>query len=172
MRTICKLLCIILLITLLCSCDQVVNDERTLKEALPEPFSLWVGAEERVNKDKVSRDPVVFDIDSKSELEALIQEYKLGIPKGDYDFNKTFFKKNKLYLVIRDGVSSQSYGWLNSLTVENNKLHVSLYSYLTSCADSGTHGFIIATDRESVKGVKDIKNISVEYLVPPEQATQ
>ena len=136
------LIIIISIISLLCACNAGDNDERTLKEALPEPFSLWVGAEERVNKDKVSRDPVVFDIDSKSELEALIQEYKLGIPKGDYDFNKTFFKKNKLYLVIRDGVSSQSYGWLNSLTVENNKLHVSLYSYLTSCADSGTHGFI------------------------------
>lgn len=51
--------------------------------------------------------PQVFDINSESEFNKLVKKYKIEYErlKVDYSFNKCFFKKNKLYVVMRDGDS-------------------------------------------------------------------
>jgi|LSQX01.2.fsa_nt_gb hypothetical protein len=162
-----NILIIISIISLLCACNSEVNDERTLKEALPEPISVWVKASVKVSKeDIVTWKTAIFDIDSEKEFLDYIDKYKIDIrQKTDFDFNKTFFKKNKLYLILIDGMSMSMRGELESFTVDESVLHINFRTFQNTLdADLATCGYFVAVSRETVKSIKSVENIKVEYL--------
>ena len=72
-------------------------------------------------------------------------------------------KKNKLYIVMKDGDTSSVTCEMKSFKVEADTLNIVFeYSSQTSAQDFTTLGFIVVTDRERVK---EVKKVSARYVI-------
>lgn len=154
-------------LSILCACCACSSGPDSIPKndfdgAVPEPFALRVKAEKRLSED-YQREPKVFDINSEGEFNKLIKKYQINYDSReiDYGFSKSFFKKNKIYVVMKDGDSISVKCEMKSFKVEADTLNIVFeYSSRIYAQDFSTLGFIVVTDRERVK---DVKNVYVNY---------
>ncbi len=165
MRMFLKLL-ILGYLSLFCACASMPNTspKSDFEGTVSEPFALRVKAEKNLSK-AYQREPQVFEINTEAEFKKLVKKYEINYEsyKIDYGFSKSFFKQNKLYVVMKDGDSLSVKCEMKSFKVEADTLNIVFeYSSRTMAQDFATLGFIVVTDRESVKNVK---NVFVSYEI-------
>ena len=151
-------------LSILCACaaSPDTSSKNDFDGAVPEPFALRVKAEKNLSKD-YQREPQVFEVNSEAEFKKLVKKYQINYDsqKIDYGLSKSFFKKNKIYVVIKDGDSISVKCELKSFKVKADTLNIVFeYSSRIYAQDFLTLGFIVVTDRERVK---DVKNVYVNY---------
>lgn len=166
MRKLILILFMLGCLNLLCACSESSNTspKSDFEGTVSEPFALRVKAEKNLSKD-YQREPQVFEINTEAEFNKLVKKYEINYEnnKIDYDFGKSFFKKNKLYIVMKDGDTSSVTCEMKSFKVEADTLNIVFeYSSRTLALDFTTLGFIVVTDRERVK---EVKKVSAHYVI-------
>jgi hypothetical protein len=144
-------------------CGSNSDKEQADKIIVSEPFSILLYFEKKHSGDRLELR--IFEANTKWQFDRLVNKYKMHYDQENclYEFNKEFFKRNKVY-IVHTNFHKESYARKYKIERNNNIIDIFIYEAFyelqTLEEKVGYHGDLIAVSKEFAK---DIKEVRVHY---------
>ena len=142
-----------------CGCSKSNEDSVIVSE----PYSIGLYFEKKHSGKITERR--LFEVDTKLQFDRLVNKYKIKYNQNDckYEFDKEFFKSNKVYIIHRNYYGEpyiRKYMIKRSNDIIEIVIYEAFYELQTLEEKIGYHGDLIAVSKEFAE---DAKEVTFEY---------